>query len=186
MWILRNFLEHIFYRTPSVECFWRMNWKVPCSNPTWRRSYSTIWLIMYSSHPIRLQWLFHIKLYLKMFIRANILIVNKITRSFISMEKLIPQDLKTLWTDISIPFTWDLMKEIEILVHNVFKSCVINFSIEMKLLVILFKLNYIWLHLRITFFILKGERSSIWASINTVLFNESPLYKNARLRNVGS
>ena len=30
------------------------------------------------------------------------------------------------------------MKEIEILVHNVFKSCVINFSIKMKLLVILF------------------------------------------------
>ena len=33
---------------------------------------------------------------MELFIRANILIMNKITRSFISMEKLITQDLKTL------------------------------------------------------------------------------------------
>ena len=67
---------------------------------------------------------------LKMFIRANILIMNKMTRRFILMEKkIITQDLKTLWTNISISFSWD---------HNFSKFCVIIFSIEMRLLVILF------------------------------------------------
>ena len=40
--------------------------------------------------------LFNDKQTLKMFIPANILIMNKIIRSLISMEKLIAQDLKTL------------------------------------------------------------------------------------------
>ena len=40
--------------------------------------------------------------------------------------------------NIFLLWKWSQVKEIEILVHNVFKSCVINFSIEMKLLVILF------------------------------------------------
>ena len=43
---------------------------------------------------------------------SRILIMNKITRSFISMEKLITQDLKTLWTNILISFTWDHFKMI--------------------------------------------------------------------------
>ena len=53
-----------------------------------------------------------------MFIRANILIMNKITRSFMSMEKLITQDLKTLWTNISISFTWDHFQS-----KIIFSSC---------------------------------------------------------------
>ena len=74
--------------------------------------------------------------------------MNEITRSFISMEKLITQDLKTLWTNISVSFTRSQVKEIEILVHNVFKSCAINFSIEMKLLVILFVIKiFAWINI---------------------------------------
>ena len=44
--------------------------------------------------------------------------LNKITRSLILMEKIITQNFKKLWSQ---------EKEIEILVHNVFKSCVIIF-----------------------------------------------------------
>ena len=37
------------------------------------------------------------------------------------------QDLKTLWTNIWTSFTCDQVQEIEILLYNVFRSCVINF-----------------------------------------------------------
>ena len=47
----------------------------------------------------------------------QILIMNKITRSFILMEKLITQDLKT-WTNISISFTWDHFQSKTIFCYN--------------------------------------------------------------------
>ena len=27
LWILRNFSEHLLYRTPSIDCFWNIIWK---------------------------------------------------------------------------------------------------------------------------------------------------------------